>query len=47
MKQMMVMVAMLSLGCMMFQFIAGGENSVYSAAKDVWAREIEICRTYP
>jgi len=47
MKQMIVMVAMISLGCVMFQFIAGGEDSVYSSVKDVWAREVEICRSYP
>lgn len=47
MKQMIVMVAMLSLGCFMFQIVAGGEDSVYSAVRDVWTREVEICRSYP
>ena len=47
MKQLIIMTAMISLGCIMFQFIAGGEDSVYSSVRNVWAREVEICRSYP
>ncbi len=47
MKQFIVMTAMLCLGCVMFQFMIGAEDSIYASVRDVWVSEVEIGRNYP
>jgi len=44
MKQMIVFLAMLSLGCILFCLIAGGDDSVYGAVREVWRAELEMVR---
>ncbi len=43
MKQLIVMTASVLLGIFLFNLIAGGgDSSVYSSVKRLWAREIEV-----
>lgn len=44
MKQMIVFLAMLSLGCMIFCLVAGGDDSIYGSVKRVWQSELEMVR---
>ena len=45
MKQFIVFLAMVSLGCVLFNIIAGDdEGSFYSSAKNVWRAELEIAK---
>ena len=45
MKQFIVFMAMVSLGCVLFNIIAGDdEGSFYSSAKNVWRAELEIAK---
>ena len=40
MKQMIVFLAMLSLGCFLFRLAVGDDNSVYTGVKDLWQQEV-------
>ena len=42
MKQLIVLVASVLLGLALFGMIAGRENSILSAAKNVWENEAEL-----
>lgn len=45
MKQLIVFLAMVSLGCVLFELIAGDdEGSFYSSAKNVWRAELEMAK---
>ncbi|MGN1350956.1 MAG: hypothetical protein ACI4VM_08195 [Anaerovoracaceae bacterium] len=40
MKQFLVFLAMVSLGCFLFQLVAGDDNSVYSGVREMWQQEL-------
>ena len=45
MKQFIVFIAMVSLGCVLFNIIAGNDDgSFYSSAKRLWHAELEMVK---
>lgn len=44
MKQMIVFLSMLSLGCLLFGLIAGDGDSIYSSVKNVWRTELDMVK---
>lgn len=44
MKQFIVFLAMVSLGCILFNLVAGGEDSFYSSARELWRAELETVK---
>lgn len=47
MKQLIVMVAMVALGLVLFNLIAGDEGSVKSQMKEAFEMEINMRTSYP
>jgi hypothetical protein len=44
MKQMIVFLAMVSLGCLLFNLIAADEHSVYSGVRNLWQNELQMVK---